>query len=248
MMPNRVAIITGGSRGIGRAISLELASTKIHVAMVYRSDDDEAKAAMREIEELGGHASIHKADISEAPAVDSVVKTVLAEHGRIDILVHGAFRSGRKAAKTHALALDAWDEDLATNLTGAFLVSRACLKPMLEQDYGRILFIGSLAMRGERGRVAYTVAKNGVLGLSKTIAQEYARHGITSNVVSPGYIDAGAFLGLDPAIKEAAAKQVPQKRLGRAEEIAKAVAYFVSEESAYTTGQILNINGGLFSG
>ena len=247
-MLNRIAIVTGGSRGLGRSISQQLSKLGAHVVMVYRKNKTEADAALKEIQDAGGSASLHQADISQAQEVETMISSVTDNHGRVDILVHSAFRSGRKPAKTHELDLEAWTDDLATNLTGAFLVSRACLKPMLEQTYGRIVFIGSLALRGERGRVAYTVAKNGVVGLSNTIAQEYARSGITSNVVSPGYLDAGAFLNLDPSIKEAAAKQVPQRRLGSAKEVAQSVAYFASEDAGYTTGQILNVNGGIFSG
>ena len=246
-MSDRIAIVTGGTRGIGFAISQALAAEGLHVFMVYRRNLDAAEEALRQIADLGGHACIHQVDVSQPPQVAAFVASIVSQHGGIDVLVHSAFRSGRPAAKTHELDVAAWQEDLATNWTGAFVVSRACLPSMLERKSGRIVFIGSLAARGERGRVAYAVAKNGVVGLAKTIAQEYARDGITANVVSPGYIDAGAFVTLDEKVKTAAAKQVPQRRLGTAGEVAKAVVYFASEESAYTTGQVLNVNGGVFS-
>ena len=246
-MSDRIAIVTGGTRGLGFAISQALATEGLHVFMVYRRNTGAAEEALSQITKSGGQASIHQVDVGEPAQVAAFVSQTVSQHGGIDVLVHSAFRSGRPAAKTHELDIEAWQEDLATNLTGAFIVSRACLSSMLERKSGRIIFIGSLAARGERGRVAYTVAKNGVVGLAKTIAQEYARDGITANVVSPGYIDAGAFVSLDEKVKTAAAKQVPQRRLGTASEVAKAVVYFASEDSAYTTGQVLNVNGGVFS-
>ena len=137
-----------------------------------------------------------------------------------------------------------WTEDLTTNLTGPLILTRAVLPHMVSRNYGRIVFIGSLAMRGERGRVAYVTAKNGLVGLAKACAQEYARQGITANVVAPGYIEAGAFLRLPPPVREAAIAKVPQGRLGTADEVAELVHYLASPAAGYVTGQVIGIDGG----
>lgn len=243
MSSRRIAVVTGGTRGLGRAISVRLAEDGFAVRMVFRADEDAALETRAHIEAAGGDAVMHRVDVSDPEAVAQFAEEALSGGG-VDAVVHSAFRSGRPARKTHDCPIDAWNEDLATNLTGPFLVSRAFLGAMRQAKHGRIVFIGSLAMRGERGRVAYTVAKNGLVGLAKTIAQEYARDGITANVVSPGYIDAGAFRNLDDKIKEAAARRVPRGVLGTAEEVADAVAYFCSPSSGYTNGQVLDVDGG----
>lgn len=236
----RVAIVTGGTRGLGRAIAGRLAAAGFVPALVYRQDVEAARAVKESLPE----AIVEQVDVASPEAVAAFVDRVLATHGRIDALVHAAFRSGRAPKKLHEVAIDGWTEDLATNLTGAFLITRACLPAMLAAKYGRIVYIGSLAARGERGRAAYSVAKQGLAGLARTVAQEYAADGITANVVSPGYIEAGAFLRLDPAIRERARSRVPMGRLGTAEEVAEAVAYFCSPASGFTTGQILGVDGG----
>ena len=239
-----VAVVTGGTRGIGRAISLRLAREGVTVVMVYRNDDQAAQAALSDVAKLQPDAQIEKVDVSDAQAVDDLAARVHARHGGAEILVHAALRSGRPARKTHEVPVQAWREDLETNLTSAFLVSRAFLPAMIDGGHGRVVLIGSLAMRGERGRVAYSVAKNGLVGLARTMAQEYARNGITANVVSPGFIDAGAFLKLDDAIKDVARKRVPSRALGTAEQVADAVWYLVGPQAGYTTGQVLEVDGG----
>jgi 3-oxoacyl-[acyl-carrier protein] reductase len=239
-----VAVVTGGTRGIGRAISLRLAREGVTVVMVYRRDDQAAETALLQARALQADAQIEKLDVSDAEAVDAFAARISATHGGAEIVVHAAFRSGRPARKTHEVSAQQWREDLDTNLTSAFLVSRGFLPAMIERNHGRIVLIGSLAMRGERGRVAYSVAKNGLVGLARTMAQEYARNGITANVVSPGFIDAGAFLNLDPAIKEAARKMVPSRTLGSGAQVADAVWYLVRPEAGYTTGQVIAVDGG----
>jgi len=232
----RLAVVTGGTRGLGLAISRRLAREGLSVVMLYRKDEAAAEAALAEVP--GGRAE--RVDVSD----ETEVEAFAARLGPAEVLVHSALRSGRPAAKTHELSPAAWREDLAVNLTGPFLVTRALIPGMLARGFGRVVFIGSLAMRGERGRVAYTVAKNGLVGLARTIAHEYARSGITANVVSPGFIEAGAFLRLDDKIREAAAAQVPMKRLGDPEEVAAAVWYLCGPGSGYTTGQVLEVDGG----
>jgi len=243
-MTTNVAVVTGGTRGLGRAISVRLAEAGFTVRMLYRADEAAANEALEAVRAHSDGSSIHAVDVSDADAVERFAAETLEAHGAIDARVHSAVRTGRPAKKTHECPVNAWREDLDTNLTGPFMVSRAFLGAMKAQSHGRIVFIGSLAMRGERGRVAYTVAKNGIVGLARTIAAEYARAGITANVVSPGYIEGGAFLNLDEKIRAAAAKRVPRGTLGTPAEVADAVAYFCSPASGYTTGQVLCVDGG----
>ena len=242
-MTERIAIITGGTRGIGRAISLDLARRGLVPVMVYRADREAAESALDEVRPHSEKARVEQTDVADPAQVADLVDRVTADLGGVDVLVHSAFRSGRPPKKTHEVPVDAWVEDIAANLTGPFLVARACLPSMLDRGAGRIVFIGSLAMRGERGRPAYVVAKNGIVGLAKAIAQEYAKDDITANIVSPGYIEAGAMLRLDETIRNRALKRVPARRFGQAEEIAEAVWYFCGPGGGYANGQVLSVDG-----
>lgn len=240
----RVALITGGTRGIGRAISMRLAEDGLLVALAFRDDQSSADEAIAALRTHDPTARAYRADITDPASVDTLVNSVRGDIGPIEVLINNAYRAGRAPKKTHETAPDELREDLATNLVGQFLVTRACLPSMLEKRYGRIVFIGSIAMRGERGRVAYAIAKSGLVGLTKTIAQEYAKEGITANILSPGFVEAGAFVRMPPEVRERALRTVPSRRAGRAEEIAAAVSYLCSEDSGYTTGQILGVDGG----
>ena len=244
-MKDQVAIGTGGTRGIGRAISRRLAELGAIPWMIYREDEEGAAEATREICAICPDARALKADVASPGEAERVVAAVLAVHSHLEIVVNNAFRGGRPAKKVHETAPEEWSEDLSVNLGAPFRMSRAALPTMMAQSYGRLVFIGSLAMRGERGRVAYVVAKNGLVGLAKTIALEYSRSGITANVVNPGYIEAGAFLRLDPTIREAAIKRVPMARAGTSQEIAALVGHLASREAAYTSGQVIGVDGGM---
>jgi 3-oxoacyl-[acyl-carrier protein] reductase len=211
--------------------------------MLFRNDETAAKDALEAVRTLDAEARISQADLADPKQVEGAVKRVISDFGRLDVLINNAFSSTGVAAKVHELELDAWEQGLRANLTGPFLVTQSCLKPMVEQAHGRIVFIGSLAIRGEPGRAIYVAAKNGQVGLMRTVAKEYARHDITANMVNPGYIDAGGFLQLDQAVRDRAAKSVRAKRLGTAEEVAEAVSYFASVEAGYTTGQVLGVDG-----
>jgi NAD(P)-dependent dehydrogenase (short-subunit alcohol dehydrogenase family) len=233
------AIVTGGTRGLGLAIAERLARGGLRVAAIYRADADAARAAEATLGALAPGSRAFAADLADPDAVDAVLATIEAEVGPPSVLVNNAFRGGRPARKVHEIPPEAWIEDLASNLTGPFLVTRAVLPGMVARRAGRVVFIGSLAMHGERGRAAYVTAKAGLAGLSRAVALEYARSGITSN------LDAGAFLGLPPDVREAAEKRVPVGRLGRADEVAELVHYLTRPEAAYVTGQVLGIDGGM---
>jgi NAD(P)-dependent dehydrogenase (short-subunit alcohol dehydrogenase family) len=243
-MDTRLAVVTGGTRGLGLAIARRLAADGFLPVLVYARDEAAADAARAELSAAGHRVHCARADVGDAAALEQLAARLESELGPVEALVHGAFRGGRPARKVHEIPPEAWIEDLHTNLSGAFFAARAFLPAMRSRGRGRVVLIGSLAERGERGRAAYTVAKSGLVGLARVLAQEYARDGITANVVSPGFIDAGAFLNLSAEIREACARQVPAGRLGRAEEIAAAVAYLVGPDAAYTTGQVLAVNGG----
>ncbi|MEE2903574.1 MAG: SDR family NAD(P)-dependent oxidoreductase [Myxococcota bacterium] len=247
-MSTRVAIITGGTRGLGLGIAKSLLQDGLRVALIYKSDQQKADEVVGALSALSGAVTAHQVDVTNEVAVSDFCDNIVSSYGSIDILVHGALKSGKKPLKTHELEPASFQEDLAVNLFGAFVMTRFCLPHMLQQKWGRIIYLGSLAMRGERGRVSYSTAKNGIVGLAKTVAQEYARDGITANVVSPGYIESGAFLKLNEQIKHSAKSKVPVGRLGTEAEVANAVKYFVSEDSGFTTGQVLHLNGGMFTG
>ncbi len=240
----RVAIISGGTRGLGLAISDRLARAELTPAMLYHQDHAAAEAALERIRVHAPSAMALPCDLADPDSVSEVVGEISQALGAAEVLVNNAFQSTGVPKKVHELEPALWNEGLAVNLGGAFLLTRCVLPSMLAAEYGRLVFVGSLAARGEPGRSVYSVAKNGLVGLMKTLAKEYAQHGITSNMVSPGFMDAGAFLRLDEQIRERAAKSVPMKRLGTAEEVAEAVAYFAGRDSGYTTGQILGVDGG----
>jgi NAD(P)-dependent dehydrogenase (short-subunit alcohol dehydrogenase family) len=240
MLAGRIAVITGGTRGLGRAIAERLATEGAITALIYQRDEASAKEAVAAIP----GAQAFPADIGSSEEIAKVIEAITTGLGPIEILVNNAFRSGRKPVKTHELEIAAWDEDLRTNLSGQFYTTRACLPSMIDRGFGRIVFIGSLAMRGEQGRVAYSVAKQALIGLSNTVAQEYAKHGITSNVVSPGFIQTGAFMRLSHEIRDRALAMVPSKRAGSPAHVAGLVAHLCSEEGGYTNGQVISVDGG----
>lgn len=236
--------MTGGTRGLGLAIAEGLARAGHVPVLLYRSDRASAEAALERLRPLAPDAAAFTADVDDDARIEAVVTEIGESIGPIGILVNNAFRSGRPPQKTHELSPDAWREDIATNLTGQFVVTRACLAPMLEAGFGRIVFIGSLAQRGEPGRVAYATVKSALIGFAKTLAGEYARHGITANVVSPGFIEAGAFLRLSEEIQNRALATVPARRAGRAEEVAALVVLLASDLGGYVTGQHIGVDGG----
>lgn len=239
-----VAIVSGGTRGLGLAISQRLARAGHTPAMLYRADEAAAAEALAQVQAVAPGALTVRADIAEPDSVARAVAEVEARLGAASVLVNNAFASTGAPRKVHELDPETWARGLDTNLSGAFLLTRAALPSMLAAGFGRVVFVGSLAARGEPGRSIYATAKSGLVGLMRTVAKEYAQHGVTANMVSPGFMDAGAFLRLEPEVRERAAKSVPMRRLGRAEEVAEAVAYFASREAGYTTGQVLGVDGG----
>ena len=238
------ALVTGGSRGIGKAVCLELARQGANVAVNDAGRAQAAEEVAAACRELGVEAFAVQADVADAAAVDAMVKEAAARFGRVDILVNNAGITRDK------LALQMKEEDfdavLDTNLKGAFLCMKAVYRPMMKQRYGRIINLSSVVgLRGNAGQANYAASKAGLIGMSKSIAKELASRGVTVNLVAPGFIDTEMTAVLPEAAREALLKSIPMARLGQPEDVARAVAFFAAEESGYITGQVLCVDGGM---
>lgn len=243
-LADRVALVTGGSRGIGRAISERLAAEGATVVFSYRSRADAADEVVQGIEASGGSARALGADVTVADDVSALVADVLEREGRIDILVNnaGVTRDGLLMKMSD----EDWDTVLTTNLRGVFLVSRAAVRPMMRQRSGRIVNITSVAgLAGNAGQTNYASAKAGIVGFTKSLAKEVGPRGITVNAVAPGYVRTDLTSDLPEALVEQAVRLTPLGRLGTAEDVAAAVAFLASEDGAFITGQVLRVDGGM---
>ncbi len=244
MLAERVALVTGGSRGIGRAIAERLARDGASVAVNYRAQAQAADEVVRGITAHGGRAVAIAADVAQAADVDRLVQTAIETFGRLDILVNNAGITRDNLLLR--LPLEDWEAVLTTNLTGAYLCTRAALRGMVRQRYGRILNISSVAGQiGNAGQANYAAAKAGLLGLTRATAREVASRGITVNALAPGYIDTEMWNDVPESARERVRDLIPLARAGSAAEVAAAAAFLASDEAAYITGQVLNVDGGL---
>ncbi|MGH7376720.1 MAG: 3-oxoacyl-[acyl-carrier-protein] reductase [Candidatus Methylomirabilales bacterium] len=244
-LSGRVALVTGGSRGIGRAICEALADAGAAVAINYQGSERAAREVAREIAEAGGVADIFQADVSQREEVQRMKKQVLARFGRVDLLVNNA---GITRDRTFVrMEEEAWAAVLSVNLNGVFYCTKAFLDGMLERRYGRIVHISSIVgQTGNYGQANYAAAKAALLGLTKTLAKELATKGITVNAVAPGFIETEMVSAVPEEIRGKIVKQIPMGRLGTAQEVAKGVVFLLSDDASYITGQTLNVNGGMY--
>jgi acetoacetyl-CoA reductase len=243
-LDNKIAIVTGGSRGIGRAIALELAANGAKVVINYQNNEEAANAVVSEIENLGGFAITSQADISDSVQAKVLVEETLNQFGKVDILVNNA---GITRDKTFRKLGEAdWRKVIDVNLNSVYNTTSAVLPTMLEQKYGRIINISSIiGQAGGFGQTNYAAAKAGLIGFTKSLALETARSNITVNAVCPGFIETEMVAEMPDEVLSQIVSKIPQRRLGQTGEIARAV-YFLVADGNYITGQQLNINGGLY--
>jgi len=235
--------VTGASRGIGRAIALRLASGGATVVCVARGAN--ADATVAEIAAAGGKAFAQGLDVTDAAAVEALIKGTVEQHGRLDILVSNAGIT-RDQLMLRMKRAD-WDDVLATNLTAAFTLCQAALRPMIKQRAGRIVAISSVVgQMGNAGQANYAASKAGLIGFCKALAREVASRQVTVNVVAPGLVDTDMTRAITEAAKTDWSSQIPLARLGTPDDIAAAVGFLASDDAAYITGQVLAVNGGMY--
>ncbi|MDI3257186.1 MAG: 3-oxoacyl-[acyl-carrier-protein] reductase [Kyrpidia sp.] len=242
--PERVALVTGGSRGIGRAVCLALAARGVAVAVNYVHGEEAARGVVHRIEEAGGRALAVGGDVADASRADRLIQDVVQAFGRLDILVNNAGIT--RDTLLLRMKEDDWDAVMNTNLKGAFHCIRAAVRPMMKQRYGRIVNITSVvALLGNPGQANYAAAKAGLIGLTKTAAREFASRGITVNAVAPGLIDTDMTAAMAEEAVRALQAQIPLGRAGRPEDVAEAVCFLASEAAGYITGHVLHVDGGM---
>jgi 3-oxoacyl-[acyl-carrier protein] reductase len=244
-LSGKVALVTGGSRGIGRGVAAALASRGAQVVINYVSNADAAVATVSAVESSGGRAEAVQFDVADPVAAEAGVAAVAKRHGRLDVLVACA------GISIDALLLRLKDEDfdriLAVNLRGAVACARAAIRPMLKTKAGRIIFVSSVVGEmGNPGQTAYAASKAALLGVAKSLAREYASRSITVNAVTPGYVDTDMTRAISDEARNQMLAQVPLARPGTAEEVGAAVVYLASDEASYVTGHALRVNGGMY--
>jgi 3-oxoacyl-[acyl-carrier protein] reductase len=240
----KIALVTGASRGIGEAIARRLAAEGAEVVGAARSAEALEKVVAG-IREGGGKASALALDLADPVSIETGVKSVLAGHGQIDVLVNNAGVAEDNLVMR--MSKDAWDRVIATNLTGVFLLTQAVIKAMLRKRYGRIVNVTSVVgLMGNAGQANYAASKAGLVGLTKSVARELASRNITCNAVAPGFIATAMTDKMTDAARESLTGQIPLGRLGVPDDVAAAVAWLASDEASYVTGTVVNVSGGLY--
>ena len=243
-LEGKVSLVTGASRGLGRAIAIKLATLGSKIAINYLSSDTDAKELAREIENTGGEALLFKANVSEAKAVKSMMRDIVEKWGKIDILVNNA--GIVKDNLLPRMSDEAWDDVINTNLRGAYLCTKFALRSMLDQFGGRIINISSLAgIVGNMGQANYSAAKGGLIAFTKSVAQEVGSRNITVNAIAPGFISTEMTDKLPQEIKGSILSRIPLNRFGLPNDVAELVAFLASERAGYITAQVICIDGGV---
>jgi 3-oxoacyl-[acyl-carrier protein] reductase len=243
-LDGKVAVVTGASRGIGRAVALKLSSLGARVVVNYLSNKAAAEDVLRVIQEMGGEAIAVQANVGVFEEAQRLVQSTLDHFGRIDILVNNAGTT--RDALLVRMSEEDWDVVINTNLKGAFNCTKAAQRPMIKQRYGRIVNISSIAgIQGNAGQANYTAAKAGLIGFTKAVAKEVGSRNITVNAVAPGYVPTDLSASIPPELVAKGMELMPLGHPGTTEDIANAVAFFVSDEANYITGQVLAVDGGL---
>ncbi len=243
-LDGKIAVVTGGSRGIGRAVACRLGSLGATVIVNYVSRPDAAEETVSAIKAGGGMASAIQFDIGSASEVQESFKGIIGDHGKIDILVNnaGITRDGLVATMKE----DDWDTVLGINLKGAYNCIKAVYRPMMKKRWGRIITITSvIGYAGNAGQANYAAAKAGLMGLTKSVARELASRGITANGVAPGYIETDMTSEINEKVQEKMLSEIPMGALGSVEDVAGTVAFLSSEDARYITGQVIHVNGGM---
>ena len=244
MLENKVALVTGAGRGIGRAIAIALAKEGAEVVVNYNGSEERAKEVKQTIEENGGKASIYKCNVSDFEECEAMIKDIVKEHGRLDILVNNAGIT--KDGLIMKMKEEDFDSVLNVNLKGTFNTIRHSARQMLRQKSGKIINISSVSgILGNAGQANYAASKAGVIGLTKTMARELGSRGITVNAIAPGFVDTEMTGVLSEEIRENACRQIILGRFGKPEDIANVAVFLASDKADYITGQVISVDGGM---
>lgn len=244
-LEGRVALVTGGSRGIGKAICRALAAENCTIAVNYSSNAAAANATVEELTVLGVKAKAYKADVSDQGQAANMVEQIVSDFGKVDVLVNNA---GITADKSFLkMSLEQWKKVLHVNLDGPFNVTTACLPMMVKNNWGRVISITSIVgQMGNFGQANYAVSKGGLIAFTRSLAREVAKKGVTVNAVAPGYIETDMTAVVSKEVLDWVCAQTPIGRLGKPEEVGRAVRFLAAPQASYITGQVINVNGGMY--